>query len=112
MNTPPIDIQQRQARQQLRALCQAMLAGELSFFEGALQAHALQGQTGITEDDPDIRTLAVIVSETDHLPPRAIQHRWSAAALARLQPEFMKTEEWARKFAEQACSSLVARLSD
>lgn len=112
MNTPSPEIYQYQARQQLRTLCQAMLAGELPFFEGALQARALQGQTGIANDDPDMRTLAVIISETDHLPPRAIQHRWSAAALAQLQPEFVKTEEWARKFAEQACRNLVARLSD
>jgi len=111
MTTSTPSLYQQQARQQLLALCQAMLTGELSFFEGSLQVCVLHGMVGIADSDPDVQALALIVSETDHLPPQAIQHRWSAAALVRLQPEFVKTEEWARGFADQACRNLVVKLS-
>ena len=73
-------------RKKLLTLCQAMLSGEIFFFEGAAQVCSLRHNIEVAEDDPDLRAFVVIQSETDHLPLRDIQHRWSPEALERLRP--------------------------
>lgn len=99
-------------RRQLVALAQAMLAQKLSFFEGASQVLILRRSlSGIADDDPDFKVFAVIQSETDHLPGEAQRPLWSASALEALKPEFLRTEEWAKCFAEQACKNLIARFT-
>lgn len=99
-------------RQELVALCRAMLSGELSYFEGAIRVCPLRFNIGVPEDDPDLMAFVAISSETDHLPPKHIQHRWSPEALHRLQPEFEKTEVWAEPFASKACESLINRFAE
>ena len=100
------------ARQELVALCGAMLSGELSYFEGAIQACSLRFVIGVSEDDPDLMAFVSVSSETDHLPPKHIQHRWSPEALHRLQAEFEKTELWAKPFASKACENLIKRFAE
>lgn len=100
-----------EARQKLVALCQAMLAGEMSFFEGAVLICPLRHNIGVSEDDSDLMAFVAIGSETDHLPPKHIQHRWSSEALRRLQSEFNKTEVWAKPFASKACENLIKRFA-
>lgn len=99
-------------RQDLVALCRAMISGELSYFEGALRVCPLRFNIGVSEDDPDLMVFAGISSETDHLPPKHIQHRWSREALQRLQPEFERTEVWAKSFASKACENLIERFAE
>lgn len=99
-------------RRELVALCQAMLCGEMTFFEGAMRVCSLRSGIGAREDDPDFNVFIVIRSETDHLPPAHIQHRWSQGALQSLRPEFEKTEVWAKSFASKACRNLVQRFSE
>ncbi len=99
-------------RRELVALCRAMLSGELSYFEGALRVCHLRLNIGVPEDDPDLMAFVGISSETDHLPPKRIQHRWSPEALRRLQPEFDKTEVWAKSFASKACENLITRFAE
>lgn len=100
------------ARKELVSLCQAMLAGQLSFFEGALRVCPLRFKIGAPENDSDLMAFVAIESETDHLPPQHIQHQWSSEALTRLQPEFEKTEAWAMSFASMACENLIKRFSE
>ncbi len=109
MDSPALNESQAQARERLVSLCRQMLAGELSFFEGAIQVCSLRSSIGVPDADPDFQAFVVIWSETDHLPPRHVQHRWSSTALLRLQPEFEQTETWARGFANQACENLIKR---
>uniref|UniRef100_UPI0039EEB754 DUF2489 domain-containing protein n=1 Tax=Bordetella sputigena TaxID=1416810 RepID=UPI0039EEB754 len=100
------------ARRQIVALAEAMLAGELSFFEGAVQVVDIKRRlSGITDEDPDFHVFLVIQSETDHLPHEAQRPLWSATALDALEAEFLRTEEWAKGFAEQACKNLIARFT-
>lgn len=100
------------ARRRLVALAQAMLDGNLSFFEGAVQVLAIKNQLGrVTERDPDFDVFLAIRSETDHLPLEEQRSLWAPEALERLEPEFKRTEEWARSFAPVACRNLIARFS-
>jgi hypothetical protein len=97
-------------RRRLVEVAHAMLDGKLSFPEGAVRLHAIKNRLiGIAERDPDFGAFLLIMSETDHLPHEAQRPLWASEALARLEPEFKRTEEWARSFAPQACRNLIAR---
>lgn len=110
-DTPPLNESQERARQEVVSLCRAMLAEEMSFFEGAIRVCSLRSNLGVNENDSDLMAFVAIESETDHLPPSHTQNLWSAGALQRLQPEFEKAEEWARAFAGEACKSLIERFT-
>jgi hypothetical protein len=94
------------------ALCRAMLDEKLSFFEGAVRICSLRAKLALPDADPDLLAFVLIESETDHLPPKRIQHRWSPGALERLQQDFERTETWARSFASEACENLIKRFSE
>mgnify|MGYP003346502157 CR=1 FL=1 len=111
IDSPALNESQAQARKSLVLLCRQMLSGELSFFEGAIQVCALRFCVGVSEFDPDLLAFVGVASETDHLPPRQVQHHWSSAALQRLHPEFEQTEVWAKGFASQACQNIIERFS-
>lgn len=100
---------EEEARAELVELCRAMLAGHLSYFEGAIEVCRLRYQIGVPDFDPDIMAFVLISSETDHLPPERVRHRWSVEALKELEPEFARIEQWAAPFASEACRHLVQR---
>ena len=98
------------ARNQLVQIVQAMLNNQKSFFEGARVVFELRSQIGeVLESDPDFNAFVAIYSETDHLPYEAQRHLWSPDALAKLESEFEKTEQWAASFAPDACKNLLKR---
>lgn len=102
--------QEEDAKQQLVWLAQAMLDEELSYFEGASRVLKIKNKiAGIVESDEDFNAFMVIESETDHLPLKQQNHLWSKETLSTLAPEFIKTEQWARTFAPQACKNIIAR---
>ncbi len=109
---PALDEFEVEARREVVALCRAMLSGEMSYFEGAFRICPLRHNIGVSEDDTDLMAFVLIGSETDHLPPKHIQHRWSQEALLRLQPEFEKTEVWASPFGSKACKNLIERFAE
>lgn len=110
-DTPSLNESEEIAHQSLVALCRAMLAGELSFFEGAIEVCSLRSSIRVSENDQDIMAFVAIESETDHLPPIKAQPFWSTEALHRLQPEFEKTETWAKSFAIESCKNLIERFA-
>ena len=110
-DTPALNESEEKARYELVVLCRAMLAGELSFFEGAIQVCSLRSSVRVSENDPDLMAFVVIESETDHLPLLRARQLWSNQALQRLQPEFEKTETWAKSFAVEACTNLIERFA-
>ncbi len=100
------------ARGMMLKAAQDMLAGKLSYIEGA-QIIVATGMTArLDERDPDLLPFVGIVSETDALPFGEMRKHWQAAALSALQPEVDQKEAWARGFGESHCRNLVERLSN
>jgi hypothetical protein len=99
------------ARRAMLDAAQAMLAGRLSYIEGARKIIAATWLARVDEWDPDLLAFEGINSETDALPFGEMRDHWQAAALAALRPEIDRLEVWARQFGEPYCRSLVARLS-
>ncbi|QRX81606.1 DUF2489 domain-containing protein [Glaciimonas sp. PAMC28666] len=98
------------ARQNLVTLAEAMLDGDLSFFEGAIEVLTLKEKVGgVVDRDPDFDAFLVIRSETDHLPLKSQHSLWSSESLKHLEPEYLSAEEWAKSFAPQACKNLINR---
>jgi hypothetical protein len=76
--------------------------------EGAAQVLKIDRRLlGIAERDSDFDKFLLIRSETDHLPLSQQQSLWSTDALEKLQDEFIRTEEWAKTFAPEACKNLA-----
>jgi hypothetical protein len=90
---------------------QDMLAGRLSYIEGARKICPARFSWGFDEWDADLRCFIGIDSETDALPFGEMRAHWQAAALEALQPEIEKKEAWARQFAEPHCRNLIERFS-
>lgn len=88
---------------------QAMLAGRLSYIEGARKICPARFSWRLDEWDDDLRCFIGIDSETDALPFGKMREYWQAAALEALQPEIDRNEAWARILAEPHCRNLVER---
>lgn len=98
------------AREALVRLAAAMLDGNASYFEGAVEVLRLRSAVGgVADRDPLFDIFVAIASETDHLPLKAQHHLWNGKALVGLQPEFEHTEKWAASFASAACRGLIER---
>jgi hypothetical protein len=99
------------ARRAIFAAAEGMLAGDLSYIEGARKIVAAVGASRLDEWDADLSPFIGIVSDTDALPFGKMRAHWQAAALDALQPEIAKKEAWARQFGEPHCRNLVERFS-
>jgi len=89
-----------------------MLAGSLSFIEGARRISGLRFDAEIP-DDPDIVPFVMIDSETDALPlDPEVRKRWSPLALEKLQIEIDQAETWARQVGAPHCENLRARFQE
>ena len=99
------------ARQVILGAAQDMLAGRLTFVEGARKIVAAGWAARLDERDPDWLPFIGIASETEALPFGAMRAHWQQAALDALQPEIDRMETWARRFGEPHCRNLVVRFS-
>jgi hypothetical protein len=99
------------ARRAIFEAAQDMLAGSLSYIEGARKIIAVQATAKLDERDTDLVLFVGIVSETDSLPFGDMKAHWQLAALDALQPDIAKKEAWARQFGEPHCRNLVERFS-
>jgi hypothetical protein len=110
---PALNQSEAEARMLLVNAVHEMLAGTLPFNEGAVQVLRLRGRVGgISEHDEDFLVFTAIGSETDHLPLKAQFHLWNRDALAKLAPEFERSQQWASKFAGEACKTLLLRFGE
>ncbi len=100
------------ARRTILEAAQAMLAGRLSYIEGARRIVAAWRTSKLDEGDPDFLPFVGIDSETEAFPLGKMRTLWNAAALANLQPEIDRSEAWAQNLAEPFCRNLVKRLSE
>ncbi len=99
------------ARQKIVETAHAILDGRLSFIQGARRINRLSVDADVPDFDPDLTCFVLIDSETDTLPLGEVQKLWQPAALAKLQPEIERSEQWAREIGWAACQSLIARFS-
>jgi hypothetical protein len=100
------------ARQAIFDTAQDMLAGRLSYIEGARKIVAAWWRSKLDEGDADFLPFVGIDSETEALPIGKIRAHWQPAALEALQPEIDRMETWARECGgESHCRNLVARFS-
>ena len=99
------------ARRVMFDAAQDMLAGRLSYIEGARKIVAARWLARLDESDPDLLPFVGIDSETEALPFGEMRTHWQPAALEALQPEIDRSEAWARGFGEPHCRNLVARFS-
>lgn len=86
-----------------------MLAGQLSYIEGARKISAARFSCRLDEWDDDLRCFIGIDSDTDALPFGKMREHWQSAALEALQAEIDRKEVWARRLAEPHCRNLVER---
>jgi hypothetical protein len=100
------------ARREIAKAAQDMLAGKLSYIEGARKIRATVTTARLDERDADLLPFDGIVSETDSLPFGEERKHWQTAALDALQPEIDRKEAWARGFGERHCRSLVERFPE
>ena len=99
-----------QSRRRVVELAREILAGRLSYLEGAVQIYPLCHRLGgVPDSDPDVEAFCLIYSETDHLPLKAQRHLWSQAALDRLAPDIAGVETWAEGVAAEACRNFISR---
>jgi hypothetical protein len=73
------------ARRVMFDAAQDMLAGRLSYIEGARKIFAANWTARLDELDPDLLPFVAIVSETDALPFGEMRSHWQAEALEALQ---------------------------
>jgi hypothetical protein len=100
------------ARQAILDAAQDMLAGRLTYIEGARKIVAAWWRSKLDEGDADFLPFVGIASETETLPFGKMRAHWQPAALEALQPEIDRMETWAREYGgELHCRNLVARFS-
>jgi hypothetical protein len=99
------------ARHVMFDAAQDMLAGRLSYIEGARKIFAANWTARLDELDPDLLPFVAIVSETDALPFGEMRSHWQAEALEALQSKIDQSEAWARQVGEPCCRNLVARFA-
>ncbi|WP_315765505.1 MULTISPECIES: hypothetical protein [unclassified Bradyrhizobium] len=99
------------ARDTVLKTAQDMLAGNLTYIEGARKIVVARWAARLNERDADILAFIGIDSETEALPVGPIRKYWQRSALDALQPEIDRSEAWARGFGERHCRNLIHRLS-
>ncbi|MGC0154501.1 hypothetical protein ACPRNU_18760 [Chromobacterium vaccinii] len=98
------------AREKLILALRAMLARELSFFEGARVVFSLRHQVGgVSDSDADFNVFSTICSETDSVPSRDEWSRWNSEAMKKVESELEEIESWAASFSPEACRNLIVR---
>ena len=100
-----------QAKAAIARAAQDMLDGHLPFIEGARLILRLAAEAELSTHDDDILPFVGIDSETDAFPFGPVRELWNKEALAKLQPEIDRTEQWAREFGRPYCQPLIDRFA-
>jgi hypothetical protein len=97
------------AQRRAVSIARAVLAGEKDVLVGARDLCGLRFKADVPHDDADFNCFVLIESETDALPLADERHRWSAAALLRLDPDITRATKWATEIGWQAFRNVVRR---
>ena len=99
------------ARANITRIVNAMLAGQLSFIEGARNVNVWSNNAGIDLLSEPFVTFVAIDSETDAVPIGKVRDLWAPEALARYRVEWERSEAWAKQWGEPACHETLALLA-
>lgn len=99
------------ARRAIFAAARDMLAGELSYIEGARKIIAAKVTSRLDQRDVNLLPFVGIESDTEALPLGDMRVHWQASAIEALQPKIAEMEAWARELGEPHCRKLVERFS-
>ena len=108
MNWPNPELRAKLARQ-AAALASSVLDDRASLVASTQRLHKLCWQLGLRDDDPIMRDLVLISSETDHLPLGPERQYWAPDALAEKDVQIVRAETWAREFGLETCREIVRR---
>jgi hypothetical protein len=97
------------SRKKILLTARDMIAGVVSYIEGARKINELGPEAELERDDVDFVPFLLIDSETDNLPIGEARRLWKAEVLAQLQPEIDRAEQWARDLATIHCQNLINR---
>jgi len=92
--------------QQIVAVAQGMLDGDIDLVAGCRKLVSLHRQAG-NPDDPAISTIVGIESETEEFPVGAAREFWAEADLARKDEELFQYLELARPILIEACREIL-----
>ena len=108
----PLDLEMvERARRSVRDAVARILAGELTYLEGARLICAQRQYCSVAQDDPDFDAFMAVFSESDHLPVGEERQNWAAGALLRFEPEIAAAERRAATLARTAAQNLARRYS-
>jgi hypothetical protein len=100
-----------EARARVVAIASKVLAGLQSPIVASRDLSRLRFHVGVPEDDPDFTAFVAIDSETDALPVGKARQHWAAEALAAMEPEIARAEEWAMTNWRDAFANVVRRFA-
>ena len=99
------------SRAKIITTAKEMLAGQCSFIEGSRTILGLMRRARVEQLNDPFDVFVLIDSETDAVPLGPVRDLWQPEALKNMAPDWDKSEEWARKYGEEACRRAIALLS-
>jgi hypothetical protein len=96
-------------RRRIGEAAEMMLAGKLSYIEGARFICEIRSMSGLPSDDPDVLCFRAIDTETDALPFGKLRELWAADALEKLAAEDRVRRKMGGEIGRDACHNLVRR---
>ncbi len=94
----------------MRLCLEDILRDRVPLFDGLDALLRLAEAAPERAEDRDLRRVAEIVAQAEHLPVGAARARWSAAVLARHDAELMEIERRNREAAHYCCRRLLETL--
>lgn len=92
-----------QGRRKIGQIASQMLAGDLTYIEGARAISSLLSDAQVEQLEAPFVIFIAIDSETDGVPLSPVRELWQPAARERLEPEWAEAESYAKTIGEKAC---------
>lgn len=100
-----------EARHQIVAAAQALIAGKTPFVDGVRRVLALRTAISALDRDPDFLVLVAVDSESDHLPGVETRSHCSPEWLKQCDSEAKALEAAYGTAVREACTKLIARFA-
>jgi hypothetical protein len=94
----------------MRLCIEDVLRSRVPLFDGLDALLRLAEQVPALAEDRDLRRLAEILAQAEHLPVGAVRAHWQRAALERLDRELMELERRSQDAAFYCCRRLLENL--
>jgi hypothetical protein len=100
-----------EAREALARSAQAMLAGDISYVQGARHICGMLDEARVDPFAEPFVTFVGVSSETDTVPFGWMRENWHPETRAENETEWQMAEEWAERSLEGACRDVIAWVS-